>query len=159
MLFGPPRAGRLLLTRPLQNFKVFIEHRLNNRPAIPRAAMLAQPFLRLPWRAAALQTPFTAILVGILQHCQVAPFGCSLACVRNPITAVLAGKLQHCQVTVACSSFTGVLIPMTVLLLCPLQHFHMAFSGCAKADLLKQELRNFLSLRLQELQIPSFGSF
>ena len=45
LLAGPPRAGRLLLTCPLQEFKMANGSRLKHCPAVPPAAMLAQPTL------------------------------------------------------------------------------------------------------------------
>ncbi len=82
---GPPRACRLLLTYPLQNFKVVVSSCPATRAAIPWAPVLAQPLQNAEVAmssscTADIWTPFTAVLTGELQHCQVASSGCSRTC-------------------------------------------------------------------------------
>ena len=78
-----PRAGRLLLTSPFQDFKMAVDDCLEDWQAIPWAVMLAQPLQNaeiaiLSSCTADSWTPFTAVLVGILRNCQVASSSGSL---------------------------------------------------------------------------------
>eukprot|EP00891_Asterochloris_glomerata_P010022 jgi/Astpho2/10022/fgenesh1_pg.00153_%23_33_t len=164
---------------PPQKFKIVSERRLHTREPIPRAAMLAQPLhnaevamsgsctagswnpftailprmclnpshSRSGGHTAAL--PGTAVLVGILQHCQVASSSCSCTDSLIPVTALLPCPLQHCQVGPSCRSRARAWVPGTAVLARPFQ-----YRAAAAQNLIK-----WVSLRLQELQIPSIGSF
>ena len=73
LLAGPLQA---VLTSPPQNCKIVIDSCLGTCAAVPRAAVLAQ----------------------LLQNAEVAALGSCTADFWAPGTAILVGKLQHCQV-------------------------------------------------------------